>query len=289
MIYKEYDQAALDRQYNNRLQVPEWAMHLDRWEQWSRETEKQFSHTNDIVYGELERERLDIYPSRRPQSKTLVFIHGGYWQKLDKSMFHYIAGAFQEDNITTVLVTYPLAPSVSLDQIAGSCRKAMHWVYQHISSYQGDPSKIYVAGHSAGGHLVAMMLATNWPALYKDMPHDVLKGACAMSGLFNLTPIRLSDINEALKLDEHMATENSPVKLQPFSSCPTIIAVGGDESQEFRDQSEELYQGWKEKIPLTWMALPGINHYTIVEEAANKTSPLHQAICGLLGIRVNEK
>src|SRR6185369_14507904 len=104
LIYKKYDQAALDRQYNNRLQVPDFATHLDRWESLSRQTYKESPVVNDIAYGKLPLEQLDIYPSSKPSSKTLVFIHGGYWHKLDKASFQFIAKAFPANGITTVLI-----------------------------------------------------------------------------------------------------------------------------------------------------------------------------------------
>src|ERR1044071_9435090 len=109
IIYKQYDLAALNYQYNNRLLVSEWATHLERWPQWSRETERKFKAVKDIAYGSHRREQLDIYPSSTPDSKVLIFIHGGYWQRLDKSDFHFVAEGFIPDNITTVLINYPLA------------------------------------------------------------------------------------------------------------------------------------------------------------------------------------
>src|SRR4030095_6684674 len=144
-IYKQYDQASLDRQYNNRLQVPDYITYLERWESLSRQTEKEFPVIKDIAYGELSREKLDIYPSTLPQSKTLVFIHGGYWQRLDKTDFQFIARGFLSYNITTVIITYPLAPAVTIDQIVSSCRKAINWLHKHVSSYtyNGDSDQLY--------------------------------------------------------------------------------------------------------------------------------------------------
>ncbi|MBD0278657.1 MAG: alpha/beta hydrolase, partial [Flavisolibacter sp.] len=121
-VYKLYDQAALDSQYNNRRHVPDYADYLSRWEWLSRETERKWPVIKDIPYGHLPGERLDVYPSLQPQSKTLIFIHGGYWQMLDKALFHFIANGFHAYGITTVLLTYPLAPDVSMDHILLSCR-----------------------------------------------------------------------------------------------------------------------------------------------------------------------
>ena len=114
IVYKQYDQPALDRQYNNRLQTPNFATHLDNYEVESRKTEKEFTSIKDIPYGEHVRELLDIYPSDKPKSKTLVFIHGGYWRALDKSSFQFVAGAFHSYSVTTVLISYPLAPAAAM-------------------------------------------------------------------------------------------------------------------------------------------------------------------------------
>ena len=283
LIYKKYDQAALDRQYNNRLQVPDYLFYLQRWESLSKQTEKKYTVIKDIFYGELPREQLDIYPSSLPQSKTLIYIHGGYWQRLDKSDFQFIAEAFQPYNFTTVILTYPLAPAASIDQIVLSCRKAIQWLYHNLSQYNADSNQIYVAGHSAGGHLAAMLMTTDWS--HFNLPDEIIKGYCAISGLFNLTPIRLSDINEVLKMDKEMALRNSPVQLKLLSQSPLLLAIGADESDEFKDQSRELYAGWKEKgISLQLLEIPGLNHYSILETIIEPNTSLYQSMRQLMKI-----
>jgi len=276
LIYKKYDQVALDRQYNNRLHVPEFATYLDKWESLSSQTEKEGPVIKNIAYGKLPREQLDIYPSSQPFSKTLIFIHGGYWHKLDKASFQFIAKALGAYGVTTVLINYPLAPSVSIDQISASCREAVHWLYQNISAYNGDPGELYIAGHSAGGHLAVMLLATDWSDF--NLPSDVIKGVFAISGLYNLIPIRLSDINLVLNMDTETAVRNSPVQLLPASQCPLVIVVGSNETDEFLDQSKELYKCWKERIPVEILQMQGFNHYSIVDTMLDTKSSLHQVM-----------
>ncbi|MEO5682796.1 MAG: alpha/beta hydrolase fold domain-containing protein [Chitinophagaceae bacterium] len=282
LVYKGYDQAALDKQYNNRLHVPDYATYLERWEMLSRQTEKEFPVVKDIPYAALPREQLDIYPSLLPSSKTLIFIHGGYWHKFDKSSFQFIGNAFRNYHITTVLINYPLAPVVSIDQISASCRRAISWLHQNISAYNGDPGQLYMAGHSAGGHLCAMLLATDWS--HFNLKRDTIKGACVISGLFNLIPIRLSDINQVLKLDTETALRNSPVHLLPINQCPLSIVVGSNETNEFLDQSNELYTCWKESISAEIIQTEGLNHYSIVETILDPQSCLHQAMRRLMKI-----
>lgn len=280
LVYKGYDQAAMDRQYNNRLHVTDYAAYIERWEILSRQTEKEFPVVKNIPYGMLSREQLDIYPSLYPSSKTLVFIHGGYWHKFDKSSFQFVAKAFRNYGITTVLINYPLAPAASVDQIAASCRLAIQWLYRNISAHNGDPGHLYVAGHSAGGHLAAMLLATNWR--HFNLETDVIKGVCVISGLFNLVPIMLSEINQVLKVDTETALRNSPVNLLPATQCSLSIVVGSNETNEFLDQSQELYTCWKQSISAEIIQIPGLNHYSIVETMLDSQSCLHQAMLRLM-------
>lgn len=288
IIYKAYDQAALDGQYNNRLHVPDHAAYRDRWAAQSQETREKLPVAEDISYGPMPREKLDVYPALEPLSKTLVFIHGGYWHLLDKAMFHFIAAGFRPYGITTVFLNYPLAPQASIDDIVGSCRRAVQWLYQHVQQFQGNPHQMYVAGHSAGGHLAAMLMATNWQLFDPAMPANLLRGGCFISGIFNLVPIRLSILNSVLKLNGEMALRNSPVQLEPVNKCPLVVAVGREETREFNDQSKELYASWKARgCDMQLLPLPGLHHFSIVDAVADPTHTLHQAICHLMGIKEN--
>src|SRR4051812_23011353 len=129
----------------------------------------------DIRYGSLDREKLDLLPSPIPQSKTLVFIHGGYWHMLDKDLFRFIANGFHALGVTIVLLAYPLAPEYSIDQMVLSCRNALYWLYNNVAAYNGNPNELFVAGHSAGGHLAAMLMATDWKRTGLTIPVNTIK------------------------------------------------------------------------------------------------------------------
>ena len=283
-IYKQYTQEALDRQYNNRLQVPEFATYLDQWELKSRQTEKQYPVIQNIAYGNHTREFLDVYPSPMPYSKTLIFIHGGYWQRFDKSMFQFVAGAFHHYNITTVILNYPLAPAVSMDGIVSSCRKTVLWLRDNLSGFNGDANHLYVAGHSAGAHLMAMLMASEWQPGNPGIGTEIFKGACALSGLFNLVPVQLSEVNQGLQMDASTALKNSPVLLKPHIQCPLILAVGGTETGEFKDQSRELYTCWKEIIPASLSQLSELNHFSILDALCDPTTALHNNLRQLMKV-----
>jgi arylformamidase len=281
IIYKKYSRQELDLQYNNRVHVPDFENYLRRWEKLSNDTAKTHNVIKDISYGSTGRECLDIFPSAKPLSKTLVFIHGGYWQRFDKSLFHFIAGAFSVYGNTTVLINYPLAPDVTMDQIVKSCSDAIKWISKNVESYNGNPDQLYIAGHSAGGHLAAMLMTIEEKQKYTAG----IQGVCSISGLFNLRPIQLSNINDALQMDTEVAIRNSPVFKEPVAPCPLLVAVGGAETNEFLDQSNELYNKWKNKTASTELiTLPGLNHFSVLDSFCDANSLLHQSMCRMMKI-----
>src|SRR5580765_2799640 len=192
-VYKQYNQQQLDEQYNTRLQVPDYTVYFERCERLSRQTEQEHDVLKDIPYGEHEKEKLDIFPSPILHSKTLVFIHGGYWHLLDKDMFHFLAEHFLKYGVTTVLINYPLAPQSSITEIVASCRKAIRWLHSNIIRYNGDPAELYLMGHSAGGHLASMILV--------EEEAKFLRAVISVSGIFRLEPVMLCYRNDAIGMD----------------------------------------------------------------------------------------
>ncbi|HRH48756.1 MAG TPA: alpha/beta hydrolase [Panacibacter sp.] len=278
-VYKHYNQEQLNAQYNNRLHVPDYANYFERWEKLSRQTEKEHAIFKDISYGSHALECLDIFPAANPNAKTLVFIHGGYWHLLDKRLFHFLAATFVKRNVTMVLINYPLAPSASMDAIVSSCRNAMLWLQNNLTSYGGDPTQVYIAGHSAGGHLAAMLLVNN--------NSTFIKGVVSLSGLFQLKPVMLSNINSVLQMDVEAAGRNSPACLQPIHQCPLLLAVGSNETDEFKDQTHEMYDNRKSKhSSIQLLNVPGKNHFSILDAVTENSSALQTAIFRLMNTEV---
>jgi arylformamidase len=276
-VYKQYSQEQLNEQYNNRLHVPEFASYFERWEKLSRDTEREYDVVKNISFGIHPDERLDLFPAKKPLSKTMVFIHGGYWHLLDKTLFHFISGTFLERNVTTVFINYPLAPAASMDQIVLSVRNSMIWLYKNIEHYNGDPSDIYVMGHSAGGHLACMLTV--------DMDIQFLRAVITLSGLFRLEPLMLSNLNVVLGMDKETAARNSPVLFEPLNLCPILLAVGTDETDEFKSQSMDMYEGWKNKhSSIKIINIESKNHYSIVDAVTDKESSLQSEIFQLMKI-----
>ena len=284
IIYKKYNRQELDLQYNNRFHVPDFENYLQRWENLSSNALNGHKAIKDIPYGAKSRECLDVFSSQTPFSKTLVFIHGGYWQRFDKSSFRFIATAFAGYGITTVLMNYPLSPGNSIDQIVESCCRAMEWIHHNIAALNGDAAQIYIAGHSAGAHLAAMLMTVE-----KGQSHKTsIRGICAISGLFNLIPLQLSNINDVLQMDQETAIRNSPAFKEPIELCPLLIAVGSAETNEFLDQSRELNNRWKNKTSSAELVImAGLNHFSVLDSFCDATSVLHKSMCKLMKIQQN--
>ena len=277
-IYKGYNQEALDKQYNNRATVPNFVEIVENWRQRSAIFKSSHLIVENLPYGAHPRERLDIFPAG-DGAPVQVFFHGGYWRALEKETFLFMAAGFVKHQIATVLVNYPLAPEVTMDEIVASCRKAMVWIYHHIAGHGGDSNQIYISGHSAGGHLVAMLMATAWPEFETGLPPNLIKGGCAISGLFNLIPIQLSFLNETLGMDETAARRNSPAFLPYANKCPLIVTVGQLESDEYHAQSRELIDVWQSQgLSITHLPIPNAGHFSILDHVISDEAPLNQAI-----------
>jgi len=283
-VFRDYDQKALDAEYNNRVKVKNAMDWMARAGGESARTRAELPLRFDVPYGAHHAERLDIFPATRPGPAPVhVFIHGGYWQRMDKADFSFVARGLGPAGAATVVINYGLVPSIDLDTLVRQCRAAVAWVHRHAIEWGGDPGRISISGHSAGGHLVAMLLATDWPAL--DVPADVVKSGCAISGLYDLEPIRLCYLNQVLALTPEVAQRNSPVLLAPSRATPLILAVGGAEGPEYHRQTDALAAAWRTRgVPIEVMDLPGHDHFSIVAELESPFSSLARAIQTQMGL-----
>lgn len=282
-LYRDYDRAGLDAQYNNRALVPDFAQYFERWKTNSAATRAGIKGAVlDVAYGPSGPEKLDIFPAPpngRRKPSILAFFHGGYWRALDKSDFSYPAQAYVDAGITYVSINYGLTPAVTLDELIRQARAAVEWLYRNATAHGGDVNQLYVSGHSAGGHLAPLVMTTEWAA--RGLPQDVVKGAVAISGLYDLEPIRLSYLNEGMNLDEPSVRRNSPIhQIPPVSrKCGRLVlCVGSDESAEFRRQQAEYAVAWRKSqaAPLIVDA-PGRNHFSVVDAFATPEHALFRA------------
>ena len=282
-IFLSYDRAALDREYDNRKKVVDAPAWLTRFAEASNETRAELSYKVDLPYGEHPGERLDIFPAERATPAPIhVFVHGGYWQWLDKKDFSYVARALVPVGITTVVINYALIPTVSMGELVRQCRAAIAWIARHAASFGGDAGRITVSGHSAGGHLVAMLMATDWEA-FAGLPADVVKAGIGISGLYDLEPIRLCYLNDVLALTPSDAHAHSPIHLTPKHVAPLLLPLGALEGPEYDRQSQTMAAAWRRHGGRAEVLdMPRHDHFSIVWELAERDSVLSRAIRALV-------
>ena len=280
-IFRHYDRPALDAEYNNRVKVKDAMAWIARYGAESARARAELPMRFDVPYGPHHAERLDVFPADgRGPAPIHVFVHGGYWHRLDKADFSFVVRGLRPAGALTVVINYALIPSVDLDTLVAQCRRAVAWVHEHAAELGGDPARLFVSGHSAGGHLTAMLLATDWRTLGR--PADTVKGGCAISGLYDLEPIRLCYLNDVLGLTPDVARRQSPITL-PAPAGSLILAVGADEGPEYHRQTNELAMAWGVK-PAAILDLPGHNHFSVVAELESPRSALARAIQHQMGL-----
>jgi arylformamidase len=279
----ETERAMLDAQYNLRAAVPEHLTYFARYEAESAALRARWPGRLDLSYGPTPRQAIDLFLPGPSGAPLLVFIHGGYWQSRDRKDFSFVAAPFLERGAAVALIGYDLAPAVRMDAIVAQIRAGLAWLYRHAQGHGCDAQQLYLAGHSAGGHLVAMALATEWRTF--GLPEDLIKGACAISGIFDLEPIRLCYLNDVVGLDADEAWRNSPIHQALHGRCPVTVAVGELETRAFHEQSRDFAarlerDGW----PCQLLVQPGVDHFGIVMSLSEPDAPLVREIARQLGL-----
>jgi arylformamidase len=273
-----------DTQYNARAMIPDHARIFERWKTRSSETRATLHGHLDIPYGTGAAEKLDIFPAADRSAALLVFIHGGYWRSLDKSDFSYLAPALNCTNVSVALPNYALCPGAAIEDIVKQNLLAIAWLWHYGAQFGVNPHRLYVAGHSAGGHLTAMMLAAQWNTYMPALPGDLVKGGLAISGIYDLEPlVHAPFVNRDLKLDRAMARRLSPVTIPTATTAPFYTAVGGDESDEFKRQNRLIATVWRHAFAGD-IPMPGHNHLTVVEELAHPDNALFKGAINMMGL-----
>ena len=286
LVYRDLTQKQLDREYNNLEKVSNSAEHL----QWYSETSSNYRQTAvcemNVEFGVSDTETLDIFfpnGNREARNRPVhVFFHGGYWRALDKSDFSYIAKGFENTHAICIVVNYALIPTINMDELIEQCRNSMRWIWHNIGNFGGNKNNITISGHSAGGHIVAMMMAADWPALDFDCPTDLIKAGVSISGLFDLEPIRLCFLNDSLALDEQIVANNSPLHFENRSNGELISYYGDREGIEYRRQSDQLAEKWSRTISVS---LKEHDHFTFMHEMYDPKSDLSLMLQRQLGIK----
>ncbi len=258
-----------DNQLNLRLRHPDFQNYLDINESESQRVKESYNCYLDQKYGKEPLQTLDIFPANASDSPILIFIHGGYWRGLDKKSYSFIAEPFVKNNLTVCVVNYRLIPAVNMQTVLDDIKESIHWIQKRAHRYNGDPNAIILSGHSAGGHLALMTY------LRAESLRPSIKAICSISGIFDLKPIKNSYLNDVLQLNENDIDDFSVSnKDLSFLKCPTLLSVGGGETELFIGQSKELHAKNKLSADIKYYEYEQLNHYQIVHKLGQEDNPL---------------
>ncbi len=269
----------LESSYNNMARRPDAPELLQSWSERSARYRGEADASLDNAYGAHERERIDVFRSGQADAALLVYIHGGYWQRGDKSIYSFIARDWNAAGVDVAIVGYPLCPQVSMTQLNQSIRSALAWIYLNAGSIGVDRDRINLSGHSAGGHLTAMCLCADWPRIDAGLPRNLVKTAMPISGLYQLAPLLPTSISEALNLAEDEIEALSPVKLIPTCTAPLLVVVGGGETPAFFAQADGLLEAWSApQRSIERYDEPDVDHFDVVARLASADSELFRRV-----------
>ncbi|QIN79956.1 alpha/beta hydrolase fold domain-containing protein [Rubrobacter marinus] len=288
MLYRNSaTQEELDAQYNLRAMIPEAATRYEEFcERESRKLRAEMDHRLDVPFGPTLAEHVDVYPAPGGTgAPVLVYVHGGFWVLRTSKEFGFVARGPASRGVATVVTNYALAPSVTMGEMVRQTRAAVVWAYRNAEGFGGDPSRLHVAGHSAGGHLVATLAMTDWEGEY-GLPKDLVKSVTAISGLYDLSPFPYTFLQPKLQLSASDVLEYSPILHVPDEAPPLLLPYGERETDGFKRQSEDFYGAWKAKgLDGAILPIPGKDHFGILDGFLDAGSPLLSPILKRMGVR----
>jgi arylformamidase len=283
-VWLHYDQAALDSQYNQRVLVPNANDYMARHAVLSEQVRASMECRLDVPYGPTDDEKVDIFPAAQKGAPFVVYFHGGAWTRWHKDNNSFQAPHFVAAGATFVPVNFALVPQVSLEELVRQCKASVAWAYRHAAEFGADPGRLYVAGHSSGAHVVGLLAVTDWEKEY-GLPKDIIKGAYAASGMYDLAPVILCSRNEYLHLDEAATGRLSAMRHITARIPPMVVAYGEGEQKEFRRQSKD----WAKELrrlghKVVELDLAGCHHFEVAEQFANPDGPLLKAVFRDMGL-----
>ncbi len=280
------DTAYLDSLYNNRAAVPNFQSYFDRWAEKSETARRSMRDRceKDVPYGDGMMETMDVFLPKGQSRALLMFVHGGYWRSLDKSQHAFVAVPFVDAGVAVASINYSLCPSVAMEQIVRQTIAASIFLYRNASEFGIPRKRMFVAGHSAGGHLAAMALACLWPQAAPGLPRKLFQGGLSISGLYDLRVLTsIPSINDDLRMSVESAISLSPALMAPPTDAPLSIAVGGRELGGFKDQHRIIAQSWRGNIGAD-VPCPDDNHFSILETFADGHSELYRAAMRMMDL-----
>jgi len=274
-VYRGMTPGQLEAEYNltARRGADNFAVLVENWLQRSARHREVSGARIDLAYGDRQREKLDLFQGGDDNGPLLVYIHGGYWQRGDKNMYSFVTEAFIRHGVSVAVLNYDLTPTVRMGQIPQQIQKAICWLWHNASDLEFNRERISVMGHSAGGHLTAMMMATNWPLIDGEVPADLVRSAIPISGVFDLEPIIHTSLNAGPQMDLDEAVSQSPLFLTPLTDAPQLVVDGGGETDEFHRQSDAYVERFStDKRQIERYIVPNDDHFDELHRLAEDDS-----------------
>ena len=284
-----HDPDWFDAQYNLRAGRPDYEETvIPGWMADSQTARDTLNCLLDVRYAAGKKQKLDVFRCGDAAAPTLVWIHGGYWQRGDKSVYSFLATPFVKNGVNVVVVGYDLCPTISMTQISEELRQAMAYIWAESEALGINRDRLTVMGHSAGGHLTQMMMATDWAARDAALPSDMVKAGIPVSPLSYLEPVRLTlALNVNLRMDASEADRESPMTNHPpVTDAPQLVVVGGAETDEFHRQSQMYVDMFStDARHVDMYVVPNVDHFDELNVLADPDSPFFAKTCAMLGLK----
>ena len=281
-VYKDFTREQMEYQFNPRVTVTEYPRLTQEREQASEATRAKLKHHRDVRYGDGARMTLDIFPAAQAGAPVQIYIHGGYWRGGSKDAYSFIAEPFFEAGAATVLLEYDLCPQVTVPDIMRETREGIAWVFRHIADYGGDPERLYLTGSSAGGHLTARAVSHRWEE--DGLPEDILKGAVAITGVYDPDPVFHVSVNEDIRLTPETAQEISAMLHPPLDRTPLVVAVGAAESRGWIGMSQDFFALCQQRgIDCSYLEVPGAHHFSVSGQLGERDSLMSRTVLSQMG------
>jgi arylformamidase len=286
-FHRQLSADELEKQYNLRAARPDYEVTvIPEWTSRSEQAREKLPGRLDARYGEGEKQKLDLFTSGDPKAALIVYFHGGYWQRGDKSIYSFLAVPFAERGVNVAVIGYDLCPSVTITRISEEAREALAYLWRNAADLGIERERITVMGHSAGGHITEMMMGTDWPAFGQDLPRSFIQSGIPVSPLSLLEPVSLTSLNDNIRMDAEEAAAQSPMlNHPPITDAPQLLVVGGGETAEFHRQAlmyQDAFATAERKIDL--YIVPDVDHFDELNVLADPESPFFKKTMAMLGV-----
>lgn len=284
--HTRFSPADFDAQYNLRAARPDYEETvIPGWVADSETARAELDCTLDVRYGDGDKQLLDVFRCGDETAPTLLYVHGGYWQRGDKSVYSFLARPFVANGVNIVVIGYDLCPAVTITQISQQAREAVMYLWRNAGDLGVNGDRMTVMGHSAGGHITQMMMATDWPTLDPTLPRGLIKSGIPVSPLSYLEPVRLTeDLNSGIRMDAAEAHAESPMTNHPpLTDAPQMVVVGGAETDEFHRQAQMYVDKFATADrPVELYVVPGVDHFDELNVLVDTASPFFVKTLALL-------